>query len=134
MALICYFWSFPLSPFFTKLSRFQNHYKEKIKQHSSALTNFFCSHKSQSIPFSINSNFKTKNTIFLVYNSPLYFFILLVYNSPLYFFIFIVYVIFSHLCVGIPFVHLSPSIYMFHDIHRNDADLPSPFYGESFHY
>jgi hypothetical protein len=62
-----------------------------------------------------------------VYISPLYFFILLVYNSPLYFFIFIVYVIFSHLCVGIPFVHLSPSIYMFHDIHRNDADLPSPF-------
>ncbi|KAK2424777.1 hypothetical protein QL285_035100 [Trifolium repens] len=29
--------------------------------------------------------------------------------------------------LGIPFVHLSPSIYMFHDIHRNDADLPSPF-------
>ncbi|KAK2369619.1 hypothetical protein QL285_024158 [Trifolium repens] len=28
---------------------------------------------------------------------------------------------------GIAFVHLSPSIYTFHDIRRNVADLPSPF-------
>ncbi|KAK2383654.1 hypothetical protein QL285_071085 [Trifolium repens] len=41
--------------------------------------------------------------------------------------IFLVYVIFSHLCAGIAFVHLSPSIYTFHDIRRNVADLPSPF-------
>ncbi|WJX52644.1 hypothetical protein P8452_38735 [Trifolium repens] len=29
--------------------------------------------------------------------------------------------------LGIAFVHLSPSIYTFHDIRRNVADLPSPF-------